>query len=454
MSDRRRLLLAHSFWPQGRHGSSWRLPGAGILWESNPAYYRDAVLTAERGLFDYVFVGSLEAARLPDVATLAGSSTPRKGWRGAGGSGHYWSQNTLFKADPFTTLAYLAGISNEVGLIATFNTVYHHPYSVARQATSLDLLSGGRAGLNAVTGWTPDAARNFGLEDAPTDEARWAQAEEFVQVLRALWDGWEDGWLVGDKDSGIYMDPSRVHAADFRGQYFDVAGPLNLPPSPQRRLPLVVAGTSERSVQFGGEYADIRFVAFNDDQAESYRVQKDAAAAHGRDPESYIQMAGVTFYVGESSAAAHAKFREVQELSTVPFEAASLGSYLGVDLGDAGPDEKVNDVIDVGATATPWLIRDALAGYGSDDITLAELDRFVSNAPGNQPSVVGSGHEVADWIEESFVERKFDGVVVFSPYQPDSLDAFVDLVVPELQRRGLFRTSYEAGTLRGRLGLS
>ncbi|MBM9469591.1 NtaA/DmoA family FMN-dependent monooxygenase [Nakamurella leprariae] len=460
MADKRQLRIGHSLWPLGRHGSAWRLPRVHRLLEGDPQFYRDSVQTAERGLFDYFFLGSSESARLParQAQTAEGGGfRAADGARGIGGSGgpgadHYWTPNQLIKLESFTATSFVAALSRNIGLAATFNTTYHHPYTIARQAATLDHLSGGRAAINIVTGRADDAARNYGLPQQPDTDDRWERAEEFIKILWSLWDGWEDGWLINDKAGGVYIDPDRIRSSDFHGRFFDVAGPINIPPSPQRRIPLIVAGASQRSFEFGAKYADVRFIPFADRQAEYYRTQKDLAAGYGRNPDDYFLLPGITFYVDETSTGAHARFREVQDLATPVYSASALGAVLGYDLTPFAQTDRVLDVVDLAAIPdAAWVVHRAIHGFGDEHITLADLDHFVANMPFNQVPVVGSGTEVADWIEEQFLDRKLDGVVVFPPFQPGALDAFVDLVVPELQRRGLFRTSYEGTTFRERL---
>ncbi|MEV4096880.1 NtaA/DmoA family FMN-dependent monooxygenase [Streptosporangium saharense] len=459
MSEKRQVKLGHSIWPEGRHGTGWRRRRHYKVLEGDPNFYRATAQTAERGLFDYFFLGNGEASRLPGKPGPGNrewsADKAANGVVNIADGEHYWTPNGLFKLDSFTANAYVAALTSNIGLVSTFNTTYQHPFNVARQTATLDHLSRGRAAINIVTGRSDDAARNYGFEEQPDGDARWDRAEEFVQILWSLWDGWQDGWYVGDREGGRFLDLDKIHPTAFRGKHFSVEGPLNIPPSPQRRPPLIVAGTSQRSFEFGAKYADVRFIPFADKQAEYYRKQKELAAQYHRDPDDYHLLPGITFYVDETSTAAHARFREIQDLSVVPFDAGALGRVLGVDLGNAGPYDKVKDVVDVAAhPGSAWLVKDAFLGFGDEDITLADLDHFVVNGPANQVPVVGSGQEVADWIEENFEDRKLDGVVVFPPYQPGSLDAFVDLVVPELQRRGLFRTAYTGTTFREHLGPS
>jgi len=449
-TDRRQLRVGFSIWPYGRHLSSWRLPEVPIDGEFNASFYRRSVETCERGLFDYYFIGSALASAVEPAARVgdnAGVSTAREATRRG-------ISDRLFKPDALTTAAWLAGYSEHIGLVPTINSSYADPYDTARQTATLDHFTGGRVGINVVAGRSDEAAHNYGLDKHLSNEERFDRADEWTEVLRGLWDSWEPDWFVGDKEAGVFFDPSKAHALDHEGRFFRVAGPMNVPASPQRHVPLVHAGTSERSFEYGARYADIRFIPFDGDQKAYYADQKARAAAFGRDPEQYFLMPGITFYAAESDAEAHALFRRVHEASLKPYDAVALGKTLGAELDGIDGSTKVTDAVDVAALGErAQVVERAFHGYGDDGITLAELDRFVGNGPMLQPPVVGSGASIADWLEQQLEERTLDGVVVMPPFLPDALDSFVDLVVPELQRRGVYRTSYETHTLREHFGL-
>lgn len=435
MSDRH-VKIGFSLWPIGFHASAWRLPEATQHGAADPRILTDAIRTAERGTFDYFFMGS------GLVSIVDRSST------------YHFNRNhaDAFKLDSFGVTHYAAAVSEHIGLVATVNSTYQDPFLVAREAATLDHLSRGRAAVNIITGNVPAAAHNFGRTEHPDGDFRYERAAEFVEVLRALWDSWEDGWLVGDKRTGQLLDLQRSHPIDFQGKHFGVRGPLNVPRPPQGQIPIIHAGDSEHSREFGAEFADIRFIRFTGtpaQQREYYADGKARLAAYGRDPQEYSLLPGLAVYPGNTRAEARAKFRHVQELSVLHYSGAHLSETLGVDVSGAEASEKVAVVVDraeLGERA--WIVDEAFEAYGDDAITLAQLFGYLGNKPFDGTTVVGSGEDVADWIEEQFTAQTLDGVVLFNTYLPGNLDDFVNLVVPELQRRGLFRKSYDTSTFR------
>ena len=463
--DRRQLKFGYSVWPFGRHVSSWRLPEVPVDGEFNPIWYRRALQTAERGMIDYFFVGSQLSSSVQPVAP-GEPVDPAK----------TWITETLIKPEAMSLTAFLAGASEHIGIVPTVNSTYANPYDVAREAATIDHLSGGRFGVNIVMGRSDADARNHGTEHHLSNEDRFDRGDEFAEVLLELWDSWDDGWFVGDKESAAFIDPTKVHRINHQGKFFSIEGPSNVPVSPQGRLPIVHAGTSERSFEWGARFADVRFIPFDGDQKAYYDDQKARAAKHGRDPEEYILMPGITFYPAETAAEARAIFRRVQDAAFKPFDGKRLAATLSIELEDPDPAAKVVDVVDLEALRAPdrrggeanqgffhgagltnatglQVIERAFHGFGSEDITLADLDHFIQNGPLLQPPVVGDASFVADWIEENFEDRKLDGVVIMAPFMPWGLDAFVDLVVPELQRRDLMRKAWTTSTLREHFGL-
>ncbi len=451
--ENRQVKIGFSIWPNGRHSSSWRLPEANPGREFDPQTYIDTLKLAEKGTFDYYFVGNGLSSQIDNPHAVSGYHKP----------------------DTFGITSYLAAISTHIGLVATLNTSYQDPYNTARQAATLDHLSKGRAALNIVLGRDDEAAKNFGLQAHPDNTERYERGEEFMDVLNALQDSWEDDWFVGDKQKGVFADLSKAHRLNHSGKHFGVQGPLNVPRPLQGRVPIVHAGQSERSYEFGAKYADIRFIPFESNQGEYYRQNKARLAKYGRREEDYYLLPGITFYAFESSREAHAKFREVQNLSLVEWAPQRLSRGLGVDLSRVNPKEKVVDVLDLSKLPDPaffnahvsspewqafkhseetaWIVHKAIEAFGDENISFEELFHFFVNGPYHQVPVVGSGVEVADWIEEQWREHRLDGVVVFPPYLHDPLKNFVELVVPELRRRGIFRTEYKTSTFRGHFNL-
>jgi len=432
----RELIIGFSIWPTGRWGSAWRLPEAFNGGTVDPRYLAQTIRTSERGLLDYYFIGNNVQSN-PQSAQANG--------------------NEVFKVEGFGLGGYAAAITSHIGIVVTVNSSFTDPYNTARAIATLDHLSGGRAILNIVTGFDGSpAARNFNLERHYATDDKYDLATEYVEVVKALWDSWEDGWLLDDKEGGRFLDPALGHRIDHEGTYFSVQGPLNVPRPPQGQIPIIHAGTSERSFEFGAEYADIRFSpyrspAWND---AYYKDLKRRLANHGRREQDQKVVNGITFFVGATIGEARAKFRQTQELIVQEYAPKAISDWYGVDLGGVRETEKVLDVIDLERIPEKaWVVERAIEAYGDEDLTFRDFFHFLANNPSNQPPVVGSGRSVADWIEENFQNRAFDGVKIFPPYSRYPLDAFVDLVVPELQRKGIFRTEYRESTVRERWGL-
>lgn len=439
MTKRHRTVkLAYSAWPTGRHASAWRLPEAFNTGTVDPAYLIDTARTAERGLFDYYFMGNAISST-PDAQTI---------WH-----------NDVFKLEGFTVASYAAAVTSKIGLVVTVNSSYQDPFDTARAIVSLDHLSHGRAGLNIVTGLEGiDApALNYGQIRHISGADKYRKAHEFISVINALSDSWEDGYFRNDREAGVFIDVSRAHAIDFKGDFFSVKGPLNLPRPPQGQIPIVHAGGSESSFDYGGQYADIRFSPFVSSEwnIDYYKKIKGYLAPYGRNPDDFYVIPGITFYVAGTDAEAKRKFREVQDLVTTDYAPAQVAAVLKRDIADIDRNERVIDVLTAKELeSNPWLTT-AFAAFGDDKISFLDLYHYVANRGHlNQPPVVGSGKNVARWIADQFDARALDGVKLFPPYARGPLDAFVDLVVPELQRLGVYKTSYEANTLRGHLGLA
>lgn len=434
---KRTVKLAYSVWPTGRHASAWRLPEAFNGGTVDPVYLADTVRAAERGLFDYYFAGN----------AISSTAESQKTWH-----------NDVFKIEGFTLASYAAAISKNIGLVVTVNSTYADPYDTARALVSLDHLSGGRAGLNVVLGadGVDTAAPNYGRDKHPERGDKYARAEEFIDVVQQLSDSWEDGWYVDDRDNGVFIDSGKGHAIEFDGKFYSVKGPLNVPRPPQGQVPIVHAGGSEQSLRYGAKYADVRFSPFvtPDWNRDYYRKVKSCLAEFGRDPDDQFIIPGITFYVAGTAAEAHRKFREVQNLVITEYAPQQIAALTKVPLDRRLPNERIVDVFDEAAfNANPWL-HTALLAFGDESVTLRDLFHYVTNKGHlNQPPIVGSAKQVAGWIAENFEARTFDGVKLFPAYARSPLDSFVDLVIPELQRLGVYKTAYEASTLRGHLGL-
>ena len=434
----RRMHLGLTIWPTGFHPVAWRISGARSDGNSNPALLQQAARTAERGLFDFFFIGD----------RLVGLTASQ-----------FAAPNEVLRPEALTLASNIAGVTERIGLITTINTTYSDPYNVARATATIDHLSRGRVGLNIVTGKNVEAARNFGRDQHWDNDRRYDWATEYIQVLRLLWDSWEDDARVADPVTGQFVDPERVHRIDFRGEFFSVDGPLNVERPVQGQLPIVNAGASERSRELGAEYSDLRFTnssQFGLAGARAYYADlKSRLPKYGREPADQLIIPGMAIYVDETERAAQATYSTLQGLlETGPAGRAQLSKVLGTDVAEARGDAPLGDVVELAGLApeASRLVESARELYGRDRVTVAEVTAsLVRN--GLFKEVVGSPTQVADVLEEWFETGAADGFMIFPPRVPHGIEAFVDLVVPELQRRGLHHREYAGTTLRDHLGL-
>jgi FMN-dependent oxidoreductase (nitrilotriacetate monooxygenase family) len=348
----------------------------------------------------------------------------------------------------------MAAVTSHIGLVATVSTSHNEPYNVARRFAFLDHLSNGRAGWNIVTTASEPEARNFGANDFLPHEQRYARATEFVDVVRKLWDSWDDDAIIGDKVSGVYADKSKIHAIDHHGDFYDVAGPLNVPRSPQGHPVLFQAGASETGKSFAAKYADAIFVAAQtkDEAARLTDDIRQRAAAYGRDPSAIKILPGVLVFVGATHAQALQKQRDMENLLAPEVGASVLQELLGANLSDHPldgpfPELELQDV--PGIKSRYILLRDMALREG---MTLRQVMARVASGAGHR-IIAGTPSQIADDFEDWYRAGIADGFTLMWPYLPGALEDFVSLVVPELQKRGLVATEYSGTTLRDHLGL-
>lgn len=435
MTERKHIKLGFSIWATGFHPAGWRLPEARVDGTFDRIFLRDMAQLAERGKLDFFFIGD-RVVGLPETQAE--------------------HPNLVLRPEALTLAAYVAAVTEKIGIVTTVNTTYSDPFNVARATATADHLSGGRLAFNVVTGRDPEAAANFGRDAHWDTDQRFDNAFEYIEIVKSLWDSWEDDALVGDKAAGQFIDPQKVHRIDYKGEHFQVAGPLNIARPPQGQIPLLTAGASDRSKEFGARFADIRFGgSFHIDYAKTYyRDIKSRLAQYGRAQDDQALVAGMSIYVGRTLADAHAQYREIQELSTANNDLSKLGTALGVDLSRHGPETPLDDVEELSGINENGrrIVEQAKLGFGEDRLTLREVNLYFRRS-GGHAEVVGDAKTVADVFERWFEERAADGFILFPPYLPGSAELFVELVVPELQRRGLFRTEYEGNTFRDHFSL-
>ncbi|HEX4831968.1 MAG TPA: NtaA/DmoA family FMN-dependent monooxygenase [Trebonia sp.] len=433
---RRQVKLGFSIWASGQHPAGWRLPEATPYGTFDPGFMRDTARAAERGLLDFYFIGD-RIVGLP--------------------SSQYEAPNEVLRPEAITLAAYIAAVTSKIGIVTTVNTTYSDPYTVAREVAHLDHLSQGRMSWNIVTGRNEEAAGNYGRDQHWDAGRRYSWVAEFIEVVRGLWDTWEDDALIADKSTGHLIDEAKVHELNYRGEHFSVNGPINVARPPQGHVPMLHAGASEESHEFGAKYADIRFILLQDFEAAKayYRDTKARLAKYGRtDDQPFV--AGLSVFVAGTAREAHAKFRQVQNLTVVHPGLGPLSGALGVDLTGYPAEARVSGVPELAALAgqPEVILTRARQALDDDSPSLGEVALFYKRTRGHAVAV-GDGAQVADYIERQFEERTSDGFILFPPYLPGPLDAFVDLVVPELQRRGLFRTAYpDRPTFREFFGLA
>ncbi|GAA2411100.1 LLM class flavin-dependent oxidoreductase [Actinomadura vinacea] len=416
----------------GHHEAAWRHPETDPGRLTDVRYFQEVARVAERGLFDSVFFA--DALSLTEDVRYQPVRRP----------------------EPVTLLAAIAVATERIGLIATASTTFTEPYNLARQFASVDHISGGRAGWNIVTSSATSAAYNFGLREQPAHHDRYVRADEFIEVVTKLWDSWEDDAIIGDRAGGVYADPGKVHAIDHDGPLLRVRGPLNVPRSPQGRPVLVQAGSSEEGRDFAARHAEAIFTA-QQDLGDAIAFATDVrrrAAASGRDPGTLRILPGLSAVIGDTEEAAQARGRELDELAIPDYGLLQLRRLAGVDLSGLRLDAPVPPGLFNGDDVESSKSRRALVAeiVRRERPTVRGLLRRLAGARGHRV-VAGTPEQIADQIQTWFEAGAADGFNIMAPYLPGGLELFVDHVVPELRRRGLFRTAYEGSTLREHYGL-
>jgi len=435
MSDRRMMRLGAFIHETGQHVAAWRHPDAYAHSGTSFAEASAVARTAERGKFDLLF--------LADSAAVSMFGSPESRAR----------MGKLVKFEPMTLLSALAAVTSRLGLVATSTTTYAEPYTLARQFASLDQISGGRSGWNLVTSNNEAEAFNHGRDQHVAHADRYDRAAEFAEVVNGLWDSWDDDAFVRDKTSGVYFDPAKMHVLNHRGKHFAVRGPLNVARSPQGRPVLVQAGASDTGRDLAARVAELVFTAQDvfEKAREFYSDVMARLPKFGRAPADVKVMPGIYPVVGRTEAEAREKYDYLQSLIHPSVGIAVLEHTIGV--GGLGKYPLDGPVPDMGDTNGP-LSRQRLLVEAArrDNMTLWEL--CLHNAgPRGHLLAIGTPAQVADVMEYWFRGGAADGFNVMPAWLPGSLDDFVDMVIPELQRRGLFRTDYEGSTLRDNLGL-
>ena len=434
MSESRMLRLGAFMRPISIHTAAWRYPGGTPDANFNWPLIKRLTQKLEHGKFDAFFMADHLA--VPNMPTDALKRSA-----------------TVTSFAPMTLLPALAAVTERIGLIATMSTTYNAPYHVARLFASLDHLSGGRAAWNIVTSTNPYEALNFGLKEHLEHDERYRRAREFYDVVTGLWDSWADDAFIRDVDSGVYSDPAKLHVLDHQGKYFSARGPLNVARPVQGWPVIVQAGQSDAGRQLAAETAEMVFSGVSD-IATAQRVYADIKAralAVGRNPDHIVIMPGAFVVVGDTAAEAHAKKARLDSLVHPDSGLGTLSVQLGVDASKFDLDGPLPD--DLPPTNASHTSRQKLVDMARNDkLTVRQLAQYVGGAFGTL-EMIGTPAMIADQMQQWLESRACDGFNVMFPYLPGGLDDFVDQVVPQLQRRGLFRRHYAGSTLREHLGL-
>jgi len=423
----RQMKLGLFLAPGGHHMAAWRHPDAYPNGFSIKSYVAVAQ-AAERGCFDMLFVADV-------------FSVTRDGGR-----------QDSFRFEPLTLLSALAMATQHIGLVATATTSFNEPYNVARKFASLDHLSNGRAGWNVVTSSSTLEAYNFSREAHRDHADRYRTAHEFVDVVRGLWDSWDDDAVGIDKASGLFFDAAKMHMLNHDGAEFSVRGPLTLPRSPQGHPVLVQAGSSEDGKTLASQVAEVIFTIQRElSGAQAFYADiKARVAAFGRAPHHALVMPGVMPVVGRTRQEAQDKYEQLQALIHPQAGLAGLSRTLGTDLTGVDVDGPLPfiDIAKLSQSRAVGMVETARR----DHLTVRQVYESLLVSKGHR-QLIGSATDVADSLQEWFEAEGADGFNVMPAVMPGGLTDFVDLVVPELQRRGLFRKAYAGVTLRDHLGL-
>jgi len=420
------------------YAGSWRHPATEHAFLT-ASYYEKLGRTLEDGCFDLMFFDDRLA--MPGIYAGSVAEAVRLGARPV-------------KLDLSIVLGVVAAATRSIGLGATYSTTYYPPFHVARTFATLDHLSGGRAAWNVVTSVNDGEAQNYGVEHHLGHDARYDRADEFLEATTGLWDSWDDDALVLDRATGVFADPAKVHELNHDGEWFRVRGPLTVPRSPQGRPVLLQAGSSGRGRDFAARWAELIFTGDPSiDVARShYKDQKERIAERGRDPAQVKMLPMAYTVIGESRA--HAEEREqlfLNELVDPQASLALLSELMNHDFSGLGLDAPITDELIESVSGIRGLVQNLRQHIG-DTVTLGDLASHRATLL-QGPRFVGTGPEVADQMEEWFDGDACDGFVIAATHVPGAYEDVVRLVVPELQRRGVFRNHYTGSTLRDHLGL-
>lgn len=427
---RKKLKLGTMIHGVGEKISDWRHPAMPSDASVSFEFYKQQAQTSERGKFDFVFIA--------DALYINEKSNP-----------HY-----LNRFEPLTILSALAVVTSNIGLVGTLSTTYSEPFSAARQFASLDMLSGGRAGWNAVTSGLEKTALNFSKEVKvhPNHAARYRMAAEFVKVMKGLWNSWEDDAFIRNKKTGQFFEPNKLHTLNYEGEFFSVQGPLNIGRSLQGQPVIFQAGSSKAGIAFSAQEADAVFAIIPTlEEAQRYYIDvKEQTAALERNPDDVLVLQGISPIIGDTIEVAERKYEELAGLVTIEQALAFLGRlFEHHDFSQYPLDEPFPDIGGIGQNSFRSDTDRIKSEARKKNLTLRQV--ALREATPRTP-FMGTPEQVANLIEAWYEQNAADGFVLIANL-PSELELFVEQVVPILQKRGIFRTDYEGTTLRENLEL-
>lgn len=431
----RQMKLGAFFMIPGHHVAAWRHPESAAEDVQQFHLYKRLAEQAEKGKFDMIFFADGYAINDKLESAIEHTVTVRP--------------------DPLILLAAISAVTTKIGLTATVSTTYNEPFHVARKFASLDHLSGGRAAWNVVTSGQNAEALNFNRNEHLKHGLRYERAEEFVDVVKKLWDSWEDDAIIVDKKAGRFAEPSKVHEVNHNGDWFTVKGPLNVSRPIQGHPVIVQAGSSEAGIELAAKTAEVIFTAWQtiEEAQNFYKNVKGKLSKYGRSHDDLKIMPGVFPIVGKTEEEANEKHALLKELIPEKAGVGLLSSLISYDLSPYPVDGPLPDLPHIseinGGKSRFQLLKDIA---DREQLTIRQLYQHIAGARGHR-EIKGTPVQIADQLQEWFENEAADGFNIMPPYLPGGLDDFVEQVIPELQKRGLFRTEYNGNTLRDHLGL-
>ena len=432
MTQAQNLNIGVLIYACGHHQAAWRMPHSSIERIGDITYYQSLARTAEQGLFDAIFFA--------DNQSFPASSK---------------SDMPAFWFDPLVNLAAISQVTQHVGLVATISSTFSNPFTAARQLLSLDHMSQGRAGWNLVTSMTDMEAANHSMDHLPEHEERYKKADEFAQVMNRLLESWSVDDFLHDKEDNKLINPSAINVINHEGEYFNVRGPLTTPSSPQGKPIAMQAGASNPGIALATKYADAVYtVAWNFNQASAFKNKlNQKLIQEGKPKDSLKVFPGLVTYVAQTYEEAYAKKQKLDESLEVDTALNQLAFFIRQNCHSWDLDEPVPPLPPVESFKGPkGRYQTVLEIIKDKNPTLRELLGYLS-AGGGHLTLIGTPKDIVDEMERWFDASVADGFNLMPPEFPNSLEDFVDDVVPELQKRGLYRTEYEGTTFRENIGI-